>query len=193
MTRSSAILLGYHGCGRELGMQVVTGEAQLVAQNRPYHWLGDGIYFWENDPDRAQEWAEEKASRGELVDPFVIGAILDLGRCLDLHVRENQKLLSEAYDNLATLRTRGGFSEMPKNKKAPRDQRDDKVLRFLDCAVINHLQTMVKEPFDSVRGLFVEGDSIYPGGEIFHKTRSEIAVRNTDCIKGYFLPLQRAP
>jgi hypothetical protein len=42
--------------------------------------------------------------------------------------------------------------------------------------------------FDTVRGLFVEGEPIFEGAEIYHKTHSEIAVRNERCIKGYFLP-----
>ncbi len=61
-------------------------------------------------------------------------------------------------------------------------------MRFLDCAIINHLMTITDEPFDTVRGLFVEGGPVYPGGEIYHKTHSEIAVRNPNCIKGVFLP-----
>lgn len=92
--RSSSFVLGFHGCGRETGMKAVTGEIALKAQNRAYHWLGSGIYFWENDKERALEWAQEKASRGELKgqDPFVVGAVIDLGSCLDLSVRENGAL-----------------------------------------------------------------------------------------------------
>ena len=86
-------MLGYHGCDSETGLRAITGEHHLKAQDRPYHWLGSGIYFWENDPERALEWAEEKAARGELSDPYVIGAVIDRGNCLDLQVRANARLL----------------------------------------------------------------------------------------------------
>jgi len=158
-----------------------------------YHWLGDGIYFWENDPHRALEWAIEKASRNELKGaggPFVIGAVIDLGRCLDLHVRENQTLLRKAYKNLSLISKKVG-AKIRQNEKAPKDQRKDKVMRYRDCAVINHLNKIDTE-FDTVRGLFVEGKPVYPGGNIFFKTHSEIAVRNLSRIKGYFIPEQPA-
>ncbi|MGH7022101.1 MAG: hypothetical protein ACREEB_00770 [Caulobacteraceae bacterium] len=189
MSRAApSFVLGYHGCDREIGMKAVCGQVPLVAQDRAYHWLGTGIYFWENDRDRALEWAQEKQTRGEISDPFVIGAIIDLGHCLDLHVRENAHLLKRAYDHLEQLFADSGAT-MPKNKKARHDPREDKVLRYLDCAVINYLHTLTKDkPFDTVRGLFVEGQSIYPDGQIFHKTHSEIAVCNRTSIIGLFLP-----
>jgi len=169
-------------------MKVVSRRIDLIPRNKSYHWLGDGIYFWENDPHRALEWAQEKSSRGELEDPFVIGAAIDMGRCLDLHSRDNQKLLVEAHADISALFAAAG-KPMPKNKKAPKDDRDDDVLRFLDCAVINHLNTLLP-PFDTVRGLFIEGDPIYSGAKLFNKTHSEIAVRNLSCIKGCFIPDQ---
>jgi len=134
------LTIGYHGCPLDVGMRAVLRQEGLQPQNKAYHWLGDGIYFWENDPHRALEWAQEKASRNEVKDPFVIGAIIDLGRCLDIN------------------------------------------------PVINRLNQSLALPFDTVRGLFVEGDPIFDGAEIYHKTHSEIAIRNELCIKGYFLP-----
>ena len=77
--------------------------------------------------------------------------------------------------------------KLPKNRTAPKDKREDNVLRYLDCAVINHLRILARDPFDTVRGLFIEGEPVYPGAEIFHKTHSEIAVCNPACIKGLFL------
>jgi hypothetical protein len=43
--------------------------------------------------------------------------------------------------------------------------------------------------FDTIRGVFVEGDPVYPGSEIYHKTHVQIAVRNQACIQAMFLPL----
>ncbi len=78
---------------------------------------------------------------------------------------------------------------MPENKKAPKDDRDDKVMRYLDCAVLNHLIENSPIAFDTVRGLFVEGGRVYEGAEIFNKTHVELAVRSLSCIRGLFLPL----
>ncbi|MEJ0097990.1 MAG: hypothetical protein WDM84_08825 [Bauldia sp.] len=167
---------------------MVNGRAAIKAEDRRYHWLGSGVYFWENDPDRALEWAQEKASRRELRNPAVIGAVIELGQCLDLSVRENVPLVKAAHDSLEALYAKSG-DKMPENKKAPKDDRDDKVMRYLDCAVLNHLIENSPIAFDTVRGLFVEGGRVYEGAEIFNKTHVELAVRSLSCIRGLFLPL----
>ena len=38
------------------------------------------MYFWENNLDRAKEWARNNP---KIEKPTVIGAIIDLGYCLD--------------------------------------------------------------------------------------------------------------
>lgn len=189
MRPHTSFVIGFHGCGRELAMKLVSGEESLRAQEREYHWLGYGIYFWENDRDRAYEWALEKASRSELNEPCVIGAVIELGRCLDLSVRENVPLVKAAHESLSELYAASN-KDMPKNTVAPKDPRKkDKVMRKLDCAVLNHLIAMDDKGFDTVRGLFVEGDPVYDGAEIYEKTHAEIAVRNPKCIRGLFLPM----
>jgi len=42
--------------------------------------------------------------------------------------------------------------------------------------------------YQTVRGVFVEGESVYPGAAIHSKTHIQIAVRDPACIMGYFLP-----
>lgn len=192
MRPHTAIVVGYHGCDGDLARDLVMGHEEIRAQERNYHWLGSGVYFWENDQDRAYEWAKEKASRGEIKTPAVIGAVVELGRCLDMSVRENVPLVKDAHILLTRVFQQSG-SPMPQNKPAPKDPRQDNVLRFLDCAVLNQLVKLEEQrsgkTFDTVRGLFVEGDPVYTGAEIYEKTHVEIAVRNTDCIRGLFLPL----
>jgi hypothetical protein len=70
---------------------------------------------------------------------------------------------------------------------------DDEVIRSLDCAVIEALHLRRKNtdqsPFDSVRGLFHGGQTIYPGSGFRKNNHVQICVRNHDCIKGYFGPI----
>ncbi|KAB7742561.1 hypothetical protein F2P47_00010 [Parvibaculum sedimenti] len=191
----TSFVLGYHGCDKTLGEQAVTGEIDLLHSKTAFDWLGSGIYFWEGDPRRAWEWAEAKAARSDYKEPFVIGAVIDLGNCLDLLVRENLELVKDAANSFAEVQKASGYP-MPVNAKAPKDPSPDLVLRYLDCAVVNHLHSIIEgpnrpegvEPFDTVRGLFGEGIELFPGSGFKDKTHSQIAVRNTDCIKGIFLP-----
>jgi len=42
--------------------------------------------------------------------------------------------------------------------------------------------------FDTARGVFTEGGPAFPGAGIQKKSHIQICVRNTKCIKGFFLP-----
>lgn len=187
----TSFVLGYHGCDRAVGERVLAGDLSLAHSERDYDWLGPGVYFWEADPRRAFEWADERKAKGDYDEPFVIGAAIDLGNCLDLMARDNLELLAGAYASLKELHDEGALEDMPANLHGP-----DKLLRYLDCAVIRHLHYIVAEaslpPFDTVRGLFTEGDPVFPGSGFTRKTHVQIAVRTADSIKGFFRVPQAA-
>lgn len=67
--------------------------------------------------------------------------------------------------------------------------------RELDCAVIEWTHEWMrqanKREFDSVRGVFWEDNCLYPNAGFREKDHIQICIRNIDCIKGYFLPLNR--
>lgn len=194
---ATSFVLGYHGCDKTVAERAVLHGAQVLQSNRDYDWLGPGAYFWESDPRRAMEWARWKASIGDYKSPTVIGAVIDLGNCLDLVARENLEMLKEAHDSFLKLQQRSGLP-VPQNR-SPKGMKDkDRVLRFLDCAVFRHLHSITNElaatdssikPFDTVRGMFVEGKRLYPGSGFYSKSHVQIAVCNSDCIKGIFYPL----
>jgi hypothetical protein len=183
--------LGYHGCDRDVGMKALLGDLSLVKSDAPHDWLGHGIYFWESDQDRAMEWAIYKKSVKLCNEPFVIGAIIDLGNCFDLTVRANLDFLGTVYESYAALQAKAGLP-LPVNKDSPRGASQNKVMRHLDCAVMNHLHQIMedgKQPaFDTIRGLFVEGERAYPGSEVYKLTHVQIAVCNENSIRGVFLP-----
>lgn len=191
----SSVVLGYHGCDREVARQVIGGSTDLKPSQNPYDWLGEGIYFWENSPRRALRWAEflrdnPAGSKRQISDPVVIGAVIELGNCLDLTDQVSLDTLKEAYKALESVSQVVGLP-MPQNKKAKTNDQD-LLLRYRDCAVINfcHLlrETNELEPFDSIRGVFYEGDPLFPGAKIREKTHIQLAVRNPGKIIGYFWP-----
>jgi hypothetical protein len=122
--------------------------------------------------------------------------VIDLRNCLDLSTREDLELLADAYKSFRKVQQTAGLT-MPVNRSAPGQPNADRVLRYLDCAVIRHLHSIMEaqpqdsssiEPFDSVRGMFTEGARVYPKGGFRQKSHVQIAVRNMECIKGVFLP-----
>ena len=79
-------VLGFHGLDEEIGKKVLNGELTLRHSQNSYDWLGHGVYFWESSPERAYQFAEQSSQRQQstVKKPFVIGAVIDLGVCLDL-------------------------------------------------------------------------------------------------------------
>lgn len=189
---ATSFVLGYHGCDADIARQVIDGNMPLIQSNRDWDWLGPGAYFWESDPVRAMEFAEWKRFRGEIENPTVIGAVIDLRECLDLTNRDDIGLISAAYESLLQLNRASDFP-LPENQNAPDDPFENLLLRYLDCAVFRHLHRLIEETnipeIDTVRGMFEEGGRAFPGSAIKSKTHTQIAVRNNDCIKGTFYPL----
>jgi hypothetical protein len=180
-------IIGFHSCDREVGLKVLNGNDDLRASDNPWDWLGEGIYFWEQNPLRALEYAEESAEKKQfnkipIVTPFVLGAIIELGNCLNLVEAESLQILRTAYNGLKKV-TDEADATMPKNKG------DN---RALDCAVIKYIhysnKLADKKPFDTIRCAFPEGAEAYPGSKISSRLHIQICVLNPECIKGYFLP-----
>lgn len=186
----TSFVLAYHGCTAEVGEKILAGQDSLQFSERDYDWLGPGVYFWEADPVRAWEWAEDKVRRLKAGDPFVIGAAIDLGNCLDLVSRESLELVRAAYDSLLEVHQAWDEAEpLPQNLPfSPGDEY--KMIRKLDCAVIRRLHTMLEQggvpPYDSVRGIFQEGLELYPDSGFKRYTHTQIAIRDLSCIKGCF-------
>lgn len=183
---SSSFILGYHGCQRSVGEQLIAGELFKPSDN-DYDWLGPGIYFWESNPRRALEWADvlhRRHNKDRLFEPFVVGAAIDLGFCLDLLTTNGIAAVTAAYRD---------FDDSFQLSDRPRPQNtggSDLLLRRLDCAVLRHLHGIRtanhQQPFDTVRGVFIEGAPIYPESGFREKTHIQVCVSNPLAIKGVF-------
>lgn len=73
----------------------------------------------------------------------------------------------------------------------------DRVLRDLDCAVIETLHQMREDqqlaPYDSIRSAFPEDEPLYAEAGFRAKNHIQLCILNeTNCIKGYFRPLSAA-
>lgn len=180
------LVIGFHGCSKDVYEKVFVHGEQLKASDNKYDWLGNGIYFWEQNLERATEWAKRRYGD----NAAVVGAVLDLGYCLNLTDSFSSEYLKKGYEILKARCELIGET-LPKNK--PSKKTEDILLRDLDCAVIQQIQQFYSnEPetpaFDSVRGVFIEGDEAFEGSAIKDKTHVQICICNPNCIKGYFAP-----
>jgi hypothetical protein len=191
------LIIGFHGCDKEIGESILAGYGHLKPSENEYDWLGSGRYFWEGDLGRAEkyaEWMSKRTTKPSIKTPFVIGAIIDLGHCLNLVESENLTQLEKAFQALTETAVVSGVN-LPENK--PLRNSGDLILRNLDCLVIETVHKMMaadKRPsYDSVRGVFWEGDELYPNAGFKKLNHMQICVRNPNCIKGYFRPLKKMP
>ena len=117
----------------------------------------------------------------------MVGAVLDLRRCLNLLDTTSLRLVAETHELLEDF-ARLSDTPLPQNTGGP-----DLLRRELDCEVIQSLHARRAldghEPFDSVRAVFPEGAPLYPGAGFRAKNHIQIAVRSTARVLGYFRPL----
>lgn len=135
-SKRSNLVIGFHGCDESVANSIITGKTYMSKSSNDYDWLGNGIYFWENNLTRAYEFASEQRER----------------------------------------------------------TKNDKVPKVKTPAVIENLHALDNAsgitPYDSVRGVFWEGEDLYTNAGFKEKNHIQICVRNPNCIKGFFKPLQ---
>lgn len=186
--RLPSLILGFHGCDKKVGLDILNGKTHFNPSSNSWDWLGDGIYFWEQNPMLALEYAtniaegKQKANT-KIETPFVIGAILDLGNCLNLTEYNSLQFIKEGYKGLKETIEKAG-EKMPVNK-GNNKALDYAVIKYIHAS--NHLEKI--QPYDSVRGAYFEGNSLYEGTEFKEKNHIQIAIRDNKSILGTFLPL----
>lgn len=184
-------VLGFHGTDAQTVHDILNSRtANLHASNNDYDWLGDGVYFWENDPARARSFIVDKMRRdGDTREPAVIGAVIDLGLCMNLVDRPALLELQAAYKDMKV-----DFDLMEVAMPVNEGPTEDLLRRNLDKAVFDHVHKLRARSdklssYQTIRSPFLEGKPLYDNTFFREKTHVQIAVRDAPaCIKGYFLP-----
>ncbi len=168
--------------------KVLCNGEDIKDSTNDYDWLGFGKYFWEANPRRALEWAHQKYKNSD-TEPDVIGACIDISQCLNLLDSSNLLLLRNAYEVLK-IREKYSRFQMPENTL---HRGNDVLIRRRDCLIVNFTCKLRKlthknSPFTTVRGVFWEGEELYPGAGMREKNHIQICVRDTKAILCYFNP-----
>jgi hypothetical protein len=176
MDRFSRIVLVYRGCAPDVAEALHRGEVavdQWQPSQNPYDWLGHGICFWEFAPERARIWGDKGG---------VVGAVIQLGVCLDLMDVGYTALLAEEFEATRVRHKRRRMA-LPTNRGKRRDP---------DCLVINELVASAEKidgiTYQTVRCAFLEGEPAFPGSAILRESHVQIVVRDKGCIHGVFRP-----
>jgi hypothetical protein len=46
------LVIGFHGCLKSIAIKLIANQAIIKKSEKPYDWLGHGMYFWENNLER---------------------------------------------------------------------------------------------------------------------------------------------
>ncbi|MEY5041558.1 MAG: hypothetical protein RLZZ414_1106 [Bacteroidota bacterium] len=197
------LYIGFHGCDEKVRDQLVTSPNSAIKMSeKPFDWLGHGFYVWENNQERAFQWAKNKEKKREIEKASVVGVVYVLGNCLDFTDSQYIDVIENYYTNLKDELSQLGKS-LPVNKDSEFDLFKDKLIRELDCMVIEYMHKAIKEEitkdigekgyselkyFDSARSIFTEGGPAFEGAGIQKKNHIQICIRNQNCIKAFFIP-----
>lgn len=195
-TNIPSFIIGYHGCDKSVAEKVLSGSTHLKVSKNRYDWLGWGIYFWENNPHRAFQWAKEQSTnpKSKIKTPYAVGAIIDPGNCLELTEAKSIELIKNTQKMLEHVAKAQGI-KLPDNEGLKGDRREGFPKRKLDCHVINALHNIrdkKETPFDTVRSPFFEGGRIYRRSGFFAKSHIQLCVRSHKSIIGYFRILDKS-
>lgn len=169
--------IGFHATSRSNATSIL--ENGFAPSRNGYDWLGDGAYLWEDDLDRAADWAKKRFHS----ERAVVGVLLRLQGCMDLQTQRNYWLrtLQAEYIEIRNLHRRERI-------KLPRQTQG---ANRLDCLVFNSaIKRMAAERdilVQSVREMFVEGKPAWWRSAIRTQSHIQLAIRDDSIIEGVWI------
>jgi hypothetical protein len=165
---------GYHGTSVDAATAILRDGFRM--SRNEYDWLGDGVYFFQDAPERAWEWATTHHGS--------VSAVI----CALIRLEDGMDLLDVGW-NQALAGAYSAFTAQLKRVNQPLPIQKPGVHR-LDRSVINYAVGNMAEDgikIRVVRAAFSEGAPVFPGSAIFNRSHVQIAVRDTALIENSWL------
>lgn len=163
----------YHGTSKQAANVIIQQGFNLSAND--YDWLGTGVYFFQDAPVRAMRWATQQHPE----NPAVIRSLIRLENCIDLLDINWFPLIRNGYNSFVDELLRA-------NQPLPRQNPARSKAHRLDCAYFNYIVEVLShhgQKIEAIRGVFLEGERIFPDSAIFDQAHVQIAIRNTSLIE----------
>lgn len=159
--------IGYHGTRLEYAQRILDEDFRPSENN--WEWLGHGVYFWQDAPERAFAWAKEWHGRSGYKGPIgVVAARIQLFDFVDLLEQAGMKLVKD-------------FASAFLDKLVDQDRRlvNEYPIHRLDCELFNSITNVLLSKGIEVRGFraaCVEGEPITKGSPIFDQSHVQLSV-----------------
>lgn len=155
----------YAGDEKEIE-KFITGQPYIPPSYHRNNWLGYGLYFWENNPIKAEKWQLEKGK----------GAILEC----DIDTQNLLNLLEDTGNSDSFF---DGAEKLSKQFNS-KFSNDKSALNFsLDCKIFNEYKKVVQGQFSGIRMAFYLGESVSKDGNIFRGQHIQICLWDISAIK----------
>jgi len=164
---------GYHGTSAEVAAAII--QQGFNFSSNDYDWLGTGVYFFQDAPVRAWEWANQQHP----ANPAVIRSSIRLEDCIDLLDIEWFPIITEAYSLFVEEYRQA-------NRPLPRQNPDRSKAHRLDCAYFNYIVEVLGQQGQTVRAIravFLEGERVFPNSAIFTRAHVQIAIKDHSLIE----------
>lgn len=173
-------VLGYHGTNLTAAEKIL--KDGFRPSTNKYDWLGRGVYFFQDAPDRAWDWAYQHTQRKYPNDsPAVICSRLRLKNCIDLFDSLPNTgwplLIKETYNELL----------ISHGNSLPQQQG---LRHGLDRLVIDSMIDALEGDgytIGVIRSVFLEGELIFPTSALSQKGHVQIAIRDLTLIEDSWL------
>jgi hypothetical protein len=170
---------GFHGTTLAFAESIL--REGFKSRDKDYDWLGDGVYFFQDGPYRAREWAQDWAVRKYGGEAVVVGATISLQRAtlmdlIDIDWPERLKTFYVEYLQYCLLN----------RKPIPKQNPEESGAHYLDRDVVN--QAVLHwgrngTPIRAVRAAFEEGEPVYEDSAIYDRAQVQISIRDVSLIR----------
>ena len=156
----------YHAGDNKEIENLIAGQPYMTTSYHSNNWLGEGLYFWENNPSKAEKWQLDKAK----------GAIL---QC-DIDTQNLLNLLEDTGHSDSFFKKAKTLSQKYDSKYL-NDREKQKFL--LDCKIFNEYKKEFRDQFSGIRMAFYLGESISKDGNIFTGQHIQICLWDFTAIQ----------
>jgi hypothetical protein len=170
MANAMSLVKAYHAGELEEIDAFIKQRSGIRHSSSQGNWLGEGVYFWENDPVRAEEW-QLRRNKGAILE-----CEIDTMFLLNLLVKNEHTI--EFYD-----RARQIAENLTKTSNL-RNQRGGKKFD-LDNQVFREIQQsfQLEQGLCGVRMAFFLGESMTPNGNLYENQHIQICLWDVTAIE----------
>jgi hypothetical protein len=165
---------GYHGTSAERAGAIMQNGFKLSRND--YDWLGSGVYFWQDAPLRAWDWAKKNHEHPAVIRSSIV---MEEEKSIDLLDIGWFEILSEQYSKFVEYLKYEKRSLPPQPITSKRHLLDREFLDYV-CETLGKAGS---DQIHVIRAAFTEGNPIFNNSAIFNLSHVQIAVKNTQIIE----------